>query len=95
MSDILQTVLSYVPGGESRYAELVQTIKDRAREGALEAVPEITLRVKDTATATIEPYVIGGLVISIGALFFSLASFMTVRRQLGSPRRALSGRGKR
>lgn len=87
----LTKLFALIPGGgtaQDKFNEFVDLIKSKAKEGALQAVPDITAKVKDQANATIKPYVIASLVLGGGGLLLGIASF--ARR---SPSKAVSGLG--
>ncbi len=71
--DDLRKLLALIPGGASidqKLMEFTQYIKDAAKAGALEAVPQIKLQVE----ATVKPYVIASLALGAGSflLFASM-----------------------
>ncbi len=87
--DDLKKLLALIPGGASvnqKLADFEQYIRDAAKAGALDAVPQI----KDEVRKTVEPYVF--VAIAIGALGF-LMGWKALRatnarslRGFGSPR---------
>jgi hypothetical protein len=81
----LKQILANLPGGSAIAAQLdtvVETIKAKAKEGALEAVPKIKAEVK----STVEPYVMASLLMGAGGLLLGFAAYRSNRSG-----RALSG----
>lgn len=84
--DDLKKLLALIPGGASvnqKLADFEAYIRNAARDGALEAVPQI----KEEVRKTVEPYVY--VAIAIGALGF-LMGFKALR---ASGSRSLHGFG--
>lgn len=56
-------------------------IKEQAKAGAEQAIPDITAQVHDEAKATIKPYVIGALALGGFGAFFGLAALVKIKRK--------------
>ncbi len=71
----LVSLFSLIPGGSSatkKLSEFEDLIKAKAKEGALEAIPDIK--------ASVAPYVYVALAASTGAFLLGLAAFLRSRR---------------
>jgi hypothetical protein len=66
-------------------------VKGKAKAGAEEAIPDIQSQVK----TTVEPYVVGALLLGAVGATFGLASYMRTRRAKRAAAGQLSGRRRR
>lgn len=90
--DDLRRLLQLIPGGSSvnqKLHDFEMYIRNAAREGALEAVPQIKIEVKKT----VEPYVYASLGIGLLGLLVGLRALRAVRAKgLAGPKLLRSGR---
>lgn len=86
----LKQILANLPGGSAIAQQLdsvLEVVKAKAKEGAMEAVPKIKAEVK----STVEPYVLASLLMGAGGIILGYAAYRNTRggRALsGSTRRA-------
>lgn len=74
--DDVKRILSLIPGASGYYNSLVALIQQKAKEGALQAVPEIKAQVE----ATVKPYVIGALLIGFAGFAVGISTYLMNRR---------------
>lgn len=74
--DDVKRILSMIPGASGYYNSLVGLIQQKAKEGALQAVPEIKAQVE----ATVKPYVYASFLLGLGGFLFGLSMWLQNRR---------------
>ena len=74
--DDLKRVFSLIPGAGNAYQSLVGLIQQKAKEGALQAVPQIKAEVE----ATVKPYVFAALLLGFGGFLFGISTYLVNRR---------------
>lgn len=74
--DDLKRVFALIPGSGNAYASLVGLIQQKAKEGALQAVPEIKAKVEET----VKPFVLAALLLGAGGFLFGLSTYLMNRR---------------
>jgi hypothetical protein len=74
--DDLKRVFALIPGAGNAYNSLVGLIQQKAREGALQAVPEIKAQVE----STVKPYVFAALLLGFGGFLFGVSTWLQNRR---------------
>ncbi len=85
--DDLKRLLALIPGGASvnqKLADFEDYIRNAAKQGALEAVPQIQAEVKKT----VEPYVYAAIGAGLLGFLMGFKAYRAVRARglLGSPR---------
>lgn len=74
--DDVKRILSLIPGASAYYNSLVALIQQKAKEGALQAVPEIKAQVE----ATVKPFVIASMLLGFAGFAIGLSSYIMNRR---------------
>lgn len=75
----LARLLSLIPGGTTKLAQLEAYIRSEAEAGAKQAIPEIRRQVQVTAT----PYVYAALALGFGGFLLGLGALIIARRRAG------------
>ena len=73
----LKRIFALIPGASNGYASLVGLIKQKAKEGAEEAIP----RIKAEVEATVKPYVIVAGLIGFAGLLFGISAYKMAQRR--------------
>ncbi len=76
VEDDVKRILALIPGASGYYNSLVALIQQKAKEGALQAVPEIKAQVE----ATVKPYVYAAFLLGLGGFLFGLSTYLQNRR---------------
>ena len=76
VEDDVRRILSLIPGASGYYNSLVGLIQQKAKEGAMQAIPQIKAEVE----ATVKPYVIAAMLLGLGGFLFGLSTYMMNRR---------------
>ncbi len=75
VEDDVKRILSLIPGASGYYNSLVALIQQKAKEGALQAVPEIKAQVE----ATVKPYVYAAFLLGLGGFLFGISTYLRNR----------------
>lgn len=76
VEDDVKRILSLIPGASGYYNSLIALIQQKAKEGALQAVPEIKAQVE----ATVKPYVYTAFLLGLGGFLFGISTYLQNRR---------------
>lgn len=74
--DDVKRILSLIPGASGYYNSLVALIQEKAKEGALQAVPEIKAQVE----STVKPFVIAAMLLGFAGFAIGVSTYMMNRR---------------
>lgn len=74
--DDLKRVFSLIPGAGNAYNSLVGLIQQKAKEGALQAIPQIKAEVE----STVKPFVYASLLLGFAGFAIGLSTYMLNRR---------------
>jgi hypothetical protein len=74
--DDLKRVFSLIPGAGNAYQSLVGLIQQKAKEGALQAVPQIKAEVEKT----VKPFVYAALLLGFAGFCLGMSTYLQNRR---------------
>lgn len=74
--DNLRRIFAAIPGASGAYDNLVGLIQEKAKAGALQAVPEIKRQVENT----VKPYVFAAMLLGLGGFLFGISTYLQNRR---------------